>query len=137
MIKPSDPPDGALAAPAVPQAAVVTGAGQRIGRACALALRELGYAVAVHYHRSREAADGVATAIRDGGGNAITLAADLADEDAVKALLPRASAALGPIGILVNNMKQGTAFDEEQVPAWPGKKLAPVRYLAWVLIRSR
>jgi NAD(P)-dependent dehydrogenase (short-subunit alcohol dehydrogenase family) len=96
-------PSGAFPAPPVPPAALVTGAGQRIGRACALALAEAGYAVAVHYHRSHGPAGEVAAAIRERGGKAIALAADLADEDAVTALLPRAAEALGPIGVLVNN----------------------------------
>ncbi len=105
-------PSGAFPAPPVPQAALVTGAGQRIGRACALALGELGYAVAVHYHRSGEAAAAVATAIRDRGGRAVTLAADLADEAQVKALLPRAADALGPVGVLVNN---ASVFENDTV----------------------
>jgi NAD(P)-dependent dehydrogenase (short-subunit alcohol dehydrogenase family) len=96
-------PTGAFPTLPVPQAAIVTGAGQRIGRTCALALAEMGYAVAVHYHRSRKAAEATVATIRDKGGEAVVLAADLADEDAVKALLPRAAKALGPIGALVNN----------------------------------
>ncbi|HJU17442.1 MAG TPA: SDR family oxidoreductase, partial [Stellaceae bacterium] len=36
-------------------------------------------------------------------GRAVTLAADLGDESAVTGLLPQAEAALGPIGVLVNN----------------------------------
>jgi NAD(P)-dependent dehydrogenase (short-subunit alcohol dehydrogenase family) len=96
-------PSGAFPTPDVPKAALVTGAGQRIGRACALALAEAGYAVAIHYHRSGKAAEAVAEAIRDNGGQAVAIAADLADEDAVTALVPRAMAALGPIGVLVNN----------------------------------
>jgi NAD(P)-dependent dehydrogenase (short-subunit alcohol dehydrogenase family) len=94
---------GAYPVPEIPRAALVTGAGQRIGRACALALAEAGYAVAVHFNRSGKAAETVATTIRDRGGKAIAIAADLADEDAVAGLLPRTAAALGPIGVLVNN----------------------------------
>ncbi len=97
------PPSGAFPTPPVPQAALVTGAGQRIGRACALALAEAGFGVAVHYLRSSKAAEDVAATIRGNGGKAIALAADLTDEDAVAQLLPRAAAALGPIGVLVNN----------------------------------
>jgi NAD(P)-dependent dehydrogenase (short-subunit alcohol dehydrogenase family) len=96
-------PSGALSTPEIPKAALVTGAGQRIGRACALALAEAGFAVAVHYNASGKAAEKVAASIRDNGGKAVTLAADLADEGAVAALLPRAAAALGPVGVLVNN----------------------------------
>jgi NAD(P)-dependent dehydrogenase (short-subunit alcohol dehydrogenase family) len=96
-------PSGASPTPDMPKAALVTGAGQRIGRACALALADAGFAVAVHYHGSRDAAENVATAIRDKGGAAIAVSADLADEEEVSGLLPRATAALGPLGVLVNN----------------------------------
>ncbi|HVH82392.1 MAG TPA: SDR family oxidoreductase [Stellaceae bacterium] len=99
-------PTGAFPAPSVPKAALVTGAGQRIGHACALALAEEGYAVAVHYHHSDAAAEHAARMIREAGGKAVALAADLADEDAVIALLPRAAEVLGPIGVLVNNASQ-------------------------------
>ena len=99
----SDELTGASPVAAVPKAALVTGGGRRIGRALALGLAEEGYAVAVHYHRSRDAAEEVAETIRGKGGAAATLDADLADEAAVEALLPRAEAALGPIGVLVNN----------------------------------
>jgi NAD(P)-dependent dehydrogenase (short-subunit alcohol dehydrogenase family) len=94
-------PDGA--APPLPKAALVTGAGVRIGRALALALAEDGFAVAIHHHRSQAAAESLAAAIRESGGRAAALAADLRDEGAVAQLLPRAEAALGPIGVLVNN----------------------------------
>jgi NAD(P)-dependent dehydrogenase (short-subunit alcohol dehydrogenase family) len=94
---------GARPVPPVPRAALVTGAGQRIGRALALALAADGFAVAVHHHASRDAAEAVVVAIRESGGTAMALAADLADEDAVATLLPRAAEALGPVGVLVNN----------------------------------
>ncbi len=87
----------------MPRAALVTGGARRIGRALVLALAEEGFAVALHYRRSREEAESLADAIRKNGGKAIALAADLADEEAVRTLLPRAEAALGPIGCLVNN----------------------------------
>jgi NAD(P)-dependent dehydrogenase (short-subunit alcohol dehydrogenase family) len=94
---------GAFPTPAVPPSALVTGGARRIGRAVCLALAESGYAVAVHHHRSKADAEAVAAKIARRGGRALALAADLADEDSVKSLLPRASAALGPIGVLVNN----------------------------------
>lgn len=96
-------PDGGLAVPSVPKAALITGGARRIGRALALALAEDGFSVAVHYHGSREAAERLVEAIRNKGGTAVALGADLADEEAVRALLPRAERALGPIGCLVNN----------------------------------
>ena len=113
-------PSGAFPAPPVPKAALVTGAGQRIGRACAMTLAQAGYAVAVHHNRSSEAAERVAAAIRETGGKAIALAADLADEDAVTALLPRAAAALGPIGVLVNNASvfEGDTIETATRESW-------------------
>jgi NAD(P)-dependent dehydrogenase (short-subunit alcohol dehydrogenase family) len=96
-------PSGAYPAPPPPRAALVTGGAQRIGRALCLALAAEGYAVAVHYRRSEAAATALAAEIAAAGGKAIALAADLADEEATAKLLPRAAAALGPIGVLVNN----------------------------------
>ena len=87
----------------IPRAALVTGAARRIGRSIAEALAADGYVVAVHYHGSKAAAEETVAAIGARGGRAVALAADLADEGAVSRLLPTAEAALGPIGILVNN----------------------------------
>ena len=96
-------PSGAFPTPEIPKTALVTGAGQRIGRACALALADAGFAVAVHYLRSSQPAEKVVAEIDGKGGKAIAIAADLADEGAAAALLPRAAEALGPIGVLINN----------------------------------
>jgi NAD(P)-dependent dehydrogenase (short-subunit alcohol dehydrogenase family) len=101
--EPADELTGALPTPPIPKAALVTGGGRRIGRALALALAEDGFAVAVHYHRSRKAAEAVVEAIWGGGGAALALGADLADENAVRRLLPQAERAFGPLGCLVNN----------------------------------
>ncbi len=100
---PRPEPTGALSVPPVPRAALVTGGAQRIGRALVLALAEDGFAVAVHYNGSRDAAEDLAEVIRSQGGKAVALGADLADERAVGTLLPRAERELGPIGCLVNN----------------------------------
>ena len=87
----------------MPRAALVTGGAQRIGRALVLGLAEDGFAVAIHHNRSREPAEALVEAVCDQGGNAIAVAADLADESAVQELLPRAERELGPIGCLINN----------------------------------
>ncbi|MFA7429004.1 MAG: SDR family oxidoreductase [Rhodospirillaceae bacterium] len=86
-----------------PRAALVTGAGRRIGRAVAEALSADGWAVAIHYRDSHDAAEDVANAIRVRGGTAVTLRADLGDEADVARLVPAAVEALGPLGALVNN----------------------------------
>jgi len=84
--------------------ALVTGAGVRLGRAMALALAENGFDLAVHYVGHDEAAEDVAAAARAMGRRAVTLHADLLDQDAAEALLPAAAKALGgPITVLVNN----------------------------------
>jgi NAD(P)-dependent dehydrogenase (short-subunit alcohol dehydrogenase family) len=94
---------GAMPVPPVPKAALVTGGARRIGRALALALAADGFAVAVHHRNSHAAAERLVAGILNNGGTAVALAADLADEGAVRELLPRAQQALGPIGCLVNN----------------------------------
>ena len=87
----------------LPRAALVTGAAKRIGRAISTALAADGFAVAVHYGTSRADAEGVVREIAGGGGKAAALGADLSREDEVAGLIARATAAVGPIGLLVNN----------------------------------
>ncbi len=87
----------------VPRTALITGAAHRIGRALALELAGKGWAVAIHYNQSAEAAELVADEIVGKGGRAVTLRADLAVENDVVGLIPRAIEALGPLGALINN----------------------------------
>jgi NAD(P)-dependent dehydrogenase (short-subunit alcohol dehydrogenase family) len=86
-----------------PKAALVTGAGRRIGRAIALRLGAEGWAVAVHHRASRQEAQAVVGEIAASGGRAVAIAADLAREAEVGGLVARATTALGPLGCLVNN----------------------------------
>ncbi len=84
--------------------ALVTGAGARLGRAMAVYLGSRGFDVAVHYASSEAGAQETAGLIRERGRNAVTLHADLLDEAATAALVPRAAEALGgPVTCLVNN----------------------------------
>lgn len=87
----------------IPKAALVTGAGKRIGKALALELARAGFAVAVHYGGARAEAEAVVAAIEKLGGRATSLEADLARESESAGLVERAAAALGPLGVLVNN----------------------------------
>jgi NAD(P)-dependent dehydrogenase (short-subunit alcohol dehydrogenase family) len=87
----------------MPKAALVTGAGKRVGRAIALMLGREGWDVAVHYRRSRDEAEAVVRDIIAGGRRAVAVSADLAREEETAALVTRAAAALGPLGCLVNN----------------------------------
>ena len=86
-----------------PRAALVTGAAKRIGRSIALALAQDGWAIAVHYGQSSEAAEALVAEITANGGQAVALQADLAREAEVATLVPRAVESLGPLGCLVNN----------------------------------
>ena len=100
-------------ASAVPfRAALVTGGAQRIGRAIALALAQRGYAVAVQTRHSRAAADSLAAEIAAAGGRAAVVEADLADHDAVLRIVPAATAALGPLTLLVNNAAE---FEPDEI----------------------
>ena len=90
------------------KAALVTGAGRGIGAATARALAAEGAKVAVHYNTSRGPAEVLAAEI---GG--VALQADLRDETAADALVPRAVEALGRLDACVANA--GT-WDPEDVP---------------------
>ena len=85
-------------------AALVTGAGKRLGRAMALYLAERGHDVALHYASSEEEAEAVAEDIRGMGRKAVTLKADLLVEAEVQGLVAQAVEGLDqPLGVLVNN----------------------------------
>ena len=83
--------------------AVVTGGSRGIGAATALAAAQAGYAVAVNYQSNSLAADEVVRTIRDGGGQAMALQADVSREDEVLAMFARIDAKWGPLAALVNN----------------------------------
>jgi NAD(P)-dependent dehydrogenase (short-subunit alcohol dehydrogenase family) len=85
------------------KAALVTGAGKRIGAAIVRGLAGAGYAVALHCRGSRAEADAVAAAIAAGGGRAVVVEGDLADAAACERVLDEAAAALGRLTLLVNN----------------------------------
>jgi 3-oxoacyl-[acyl-carrier protein] reductase len=82
--------------------ALVTGASQGIGRACALALAE-GGAVMALAARSEEKLAGVVKEIESRGGHAAAFRMDVSNEDEVKAAAKAAIERFGKIEILVNN----------------------------------
>jgi 3-oxoacyl-[acyl-carrier protein] reductase len=82
--------------------ALVTGASQGIGQACALALAAQGATVAAAA-RNQQKLDEVVQQITSAGGKAAAFAMDVADEEQIKAGVKSAIAQFGKIDILVNN----------------------------------
>lgn len=93
-------------------AALVTGARARVGKALALALAGAGYAIAVHHRDDLEAAEALAEQIRNQGGRAAPVQADLAREADTRTIVARAAEALGPLTLLVNNASR---FENDRV----------------------
>ena len=83
--------------------ALVTGGSRGIGRAVAISLAEAGAGVAVNYLEQSTAADSVVKAIRDQGGKAAAVRADVSQAAAVARMMAEVGKALGPVDVLVNN----------------------------------
>jgi 3-oxoacyl-[acyl-carrier protein] reductase len=82
--------------------ALVTGASQGIGRACAIRLASEGAAVAVAA-RNREKLDELVSEIKASGANAAAFSLDVSDEEQIKSTFKAVLGQLGKIDILVNN----------------------------------
>ncbi len=82
-----------------PTIALVTGAAQGIGYACAEAIAETGARVLLADIK----ADGVKAAADRLGGDAVGIACDMGDPAQINALFDRIESELGPVAILVNN----------------------------------
>ncbi|MGH6954454.1 MAG: SDR family oxidoreductase [Alphaproteobacteria bacterium] len=82
---------------------VVTGGGRGIGAAIAVLGGARGYKVCVNYSRAMDRAAAVVESIRDQGGRAIAVRADVAEESAVVRMFREVDDKLGPVSALVNN----------------------------------
>lgn len=82
---------------------LITGASRGIGRATALLLAQQGHTLCINYRSQQALADEVVALIRRNGGNAIAVAADIAEEEQVVAMFQRIDRDLGPLTGLVNN----------------------------------
>jgi 3-oxoacyl-[acyl-carrier protein] reductase len=85
------------------QVALVTGGSRGIGRAIVQALAAEGAKVAFVYRGSQPAADSLVEAVRQTGGTALAVQADVTDPAAAQACADRVEKELGPVNILVNN----------------------------------
>jgi len=83
--------------------ALVTGASKGIGAAIALELAKQGAEVAVNYAGDKAGAEKVVAEIKQAGGRAIAVQANVADPDTIGPLIETVTKQLGHIGILVNN----------------------------------
>lgn len=128
--------------------AIVTGANHGIGAAVARALAARGYGVLCAYWPVRDPADPgipeayrrsrgtdgetVAAGIRDAGGRATAVAADLTDPESAVRLFDAAEAALGPVDVLINNATGWVAdtFSPTTVDRH-GRSLRPVSTQTW------
>ena len=106
-----------------PRTVLVTGAGKRLGREIALALAASGWQVAVHFH---SAADDAMKTVADcaqlatAGASFDSYQADLSDEAAVRALLPRIVARFGAVDAIVNN---ASLFEQDSVASFSHESL--------------
>ncbi|OMG65708.1 NAD(P)-dependent oxidoreductase [Stutzerimonas balearica] len=82
---------------------LITGASRGIGAATAQLAARRGYAVCLNYRQRADTAEQLAQRIRQAGGRAITLAADVADEKQVAALFAAIDREFGRLDVLVNN----------------------------------
>ena len=83
--------------------ALITGASRGIGRGCAVAMAQAGADVAVNYYSPPDAAEETAALVRACGRRAVIVQADVADRNAVKAMVDAAVAEFGGIDVAVCN----------------------------------
>ena len=124
------------------RAVLVTGASRGIGAAVALAFAQRGDRVAVHYRDAAEAAQAVCDTLP--GPGHLTVQADLADADAVLAMVDAAADGLGGLDVLVNNAGiylshpvLGTSYAQWQA-AWQatlGLNLAGAANVTWCAVQ--
>ncbi len=100
--------------------ALVTGSGRNIGRAIAEAFAAAGARVVVNGHRDGAALEEVAQGIRDRGGEALPVLADVSDDAAVGRLVGSAVEAFGGLDIVVSNVgiRKYRAFLEITPEEW-------------------
>ena len=83
--------------------ALVTGASRGIGAEAATRLARDGFHVIVNYMGGTDSADAVVAKLREAGGRATALQADVSDPGAVRSLFDRVEADIGEVEVLVNN----------------------------------
>ncbi|MEH0109760.1 SDR family oxidoreductase [Tersicoccus sp. MR15.9] len=98
-----------------PPTALVTGASGGIGRATCVALAERGHRVAVHAAHNVDGARATLDALP--GDGHVLVVADLTEPGEAERIVSEAAAALGPVGVLVNNAAIATGPENRHHPA--------------------
>ena len=83
--------------------ALVTGSSRGIGAATAALLAESGYAVCINYIERKDTAEELEALLRFEGCEVMSYQADVADAEAVKAMVRKVESRFGPVTLLVNN----------------------------------
>jgi glucose 1-dehydrogenase len=106
--------------PLAGQRALVTGANSGIGAGVVEALAAAGAKVVVNYVRGKEAADEIVAGIKERGGEAIAIEADVSKEDQVQEMFAQVLDAFGTIDILVNNagLQKDAPFHQLSLRDW-------------------
>lgn len=91
---------------------LITGGAKRIGSHIAQDMAARGYPVIIHCNRSTTQAEALAQHIRDKGGKAAVVSADLSDDKQVAALMGEAAKHFGPVELLVNN---ASVFEDDRI----------------------
>ena len=99
------------------QVALVTGGGTGIGRGISLAFAREGASVVVNYQKSKDKAEATVQEIRQGGGHARVLQADVRREADCKRLIDETVREYGRLDVLVNNAGWTTPVSHEDLDA--------------------
>ena len=83
--------------------ALVTGGARGIGKAVVEKFASLGYTIAINYNNSEERANNLLSELTEKGVSAITIKADISNEEEVKSMIRTVLERFGKIDILVNN----------------------------------
>lgn len=111
MTGPATGPTADQAPPPPSRAALVTGAGRRIGRAIALKLAAAGWDVAIHCGHGVDEAETVARAAETFGVRAAVIPADLTDEAALLSIIDQGVSRIGVLSLLINN---ASTFEDDR-----------------------
>ena len=114
-----------------PRVVVVTGASAGLGRAIARAFGARGAAVGL-IARGEERLAATQSEIRDAGGRALALPADVSDASALEAVADRAERELGPIDVWVNNAMVSVFSPVKETTPAEFRRVTEVTYLGYV-----